>query len=254
MSRWVKQFVYGIFYLIILGILVSLIYLYFVKQRPSCDDGIVNQNEEGADCGGVCVPCVFKNLQKLEVFPVNIFDNDNQTTSILIELFNKNRELGVKSLPYTVNLYDKNNSKVFSLSKEIQIKPDARQVIVEAGLAVDPALVARGELVLEEPKWEITPKQPPMLLVDPNFQIKTEGNRVILLSRGINNNPFSISEAEIQVLLLNQLGLYVSASKTILRNIASDSVTDFQVNFIVQPDTLAAIDFSKTRVVVEVRK
>ena len=254
MNRLAKQALYGLFYLIILAVISGLVYLYIVKERPSCEDGIVNQNEETVDCGGVCVPCAFKNLQALEFFPVNIFDNGNQTISVLVELFNKNKELGVKNLPYTINLYDKNSNKIFSLNGEIQIKPNARQFIVKAGLAVDPSLVERGELVLREQNWEPITKQPPLLLVDPGFQIKTEAGRLILSGRAVNPSPFLISEAEIQILLVNQLGFYISASKTILLNIVSDSTSDFQVNFILKPETLATVDFSKTKVVVEAKK
>ncbi len=254
MNRVVKKILYGVFFLTIWVVIGGLIYWYITQERPSCDDGIINQDEGGVDCGGVCLPCAFKNLQALEVFPVNIFDNGNQTTSVLIELLNKNKELGITNLPYTINLYDNSGNKIFSLNKDIQIKPGARQYIVAAGLAVDPVLVGRGELVLEEPKWELVEKQAPLLLVNPGFQIAKESNRVMIVGRALNRNPFSISEAEIQVLLLNQLGFYVSASKTVLRNIPSDSATDFQVNFVLKPETLGTIDFSKTKVIVEAKK
>ncbi len=39
---------------------------YVVSQKPAtCSDGIQNQNEEGADCGGVCSPCKNKIIALL---------------------------------------------------------------------------------------------------------------------------------------------------------------------------------------------
>ena len=43
-------FIYLTFFL-----LFSLSLYFYFKPQPSCSDGKQNQNEQGVDCGGVCV-------------------------------------------------------------------------------------------------------------------------------------------------------------------------------------------------------
>jgi len=78
--------------------------------KPSCEDGIQNQNETGVDCGGLCVPCSTK-CEGNEI-DINInFDNYPEETSW--EITNTVGEILLNGGPYndqtggnTLNLTD----------------------------------------------------------------------------------------------------------------------------------------------------
>lgn len=252
MNRGAKQIIYGLFYLVVLFLTISAAY-YLLLPRASCSDNKLNQNEEQIDCGGSCVPCVLKNLQPLQIFPANIFYNGDGTVSVLAEVLNKNEKLGVKKLPYFLNLYSKDNEKTFSTAKETFIYPGATKYIMEAGIAVDQNLAAKAELVFSETNWEIMEK-PVLPLPLTNLKIKPLANQIFVSGQLRNVNPFLVSLVEIQGFLFNQLGLPASVSKTTLRNIEATSESDFILTFSLKPEIISSIDFSKTKITIEAKK
>ena len=62
--RLLKQFLYGFFYLAILVSLIWLVYSFEFKPAPNCFDGKKNQEETGIDCGGSCISCEVKALNR----------------------------------------------------------------------------------------------------------------------------------------------------------------------------------------------
>ena len=250
-GRLKKKFLYGLLYLFFWLVIAGLIYLIFFAGG-TCEDGKQNQKEEAIDCGGPCIPCAIKNAKPLKIFPVEFFENADQTVTVLAQIKNENEKVGIKNLPYTLNIYDLNNQKVFTGHGEILINPASNRLIIEAGLSSNFSSLSRGEVVYEEPKWEIFEKSQLLQLTPLTRSI--EGNRIIFFGRAINNNPFLISQVEIQGILLSNFGFDVSASKTILRDIAPNNQTDFAIVFLIKPEVIPSVDFSKTKIVVETKK
>ena len=93
MSRRVKQVVYGILYLAILGGIVTGIYFLLLKQPASCFDGIQNEGEAGIDCGGPCaVVCIPSTIQPLSALgAVSVFAPvDANHATLLVQIENSN--------------------------------------------------------------------------------------------------------------------------------------------------------------------
>ena len=74
MQRRIKKIVYGVFWNALLLGIVILVYITWLVPKPSCTDGIQNQNETGVDCGGSCTACSLKHLEQMRVVqPPEIF-------------------------------------------------------------------------------------------------------------------------------------------------------------------------------------
>ena len=68
MSRFGKQLIYGVGYLVFFGVLGWGIYLGAFQAPPSCFDGKRNGAEEGIDCGGSCAHiCLSGSFRPLRV-------------------------------------------------------------------------------------------------------------------------------------------------------------------------------------------
>jgi hypothetical protein len=64
-ERFFKQIVFSTL-TIIAFFFIGLITFQILKPKPSCFDGIRNNNEIETDCGGKCQSCEIKTLTKLE--------------------------------------------------------------------------------------------------------------------------------------------------------------------------------------------
>ncbi|MGB9763310.1 MAG: peptidoglycan-binding domain-containing protein [Minisyncoccia bacterium] len=75
------------------------------QPKPTCFDNKQNQNEEGVDCGGPCIPCDLKNNPPISIKtePKFITALPNQI-HIFFTLLNSDNEWGLKSFNYTLTL------------------------------------------------------------------------------------------------------------------------------------------------------
>jgi hypothetical protein len=118
MSRRVKQVVYGIFYLVVLGAIITGIYFLFLKPAPSCFDNIQNEGEQGVDCGGPCAKlCISSSIQPIVALAaVRVFPLSGGNVTILAQLENANSDYAASSFDYTVTLYGTDGSTIATLN------------------------------------------------------------------------------------------------------------------------------------------
>ena len=133
-NRFIKQLIFGVFYLILFS---AIGYgLYFLAWRPasSCFDNRQNQGEEEIDCGGPCQPCALKNLKPIDIFSQpQLLEIDGQTGALHFQLKNSN-DAGADRFSYSVDFYDAGGEKIQSLSNDSFIYARQVKTIVEAPL------------------------------------------------------------------------------------------------------------------------
>lgn len=233
MSRFIKQIIYGVFYLAILAGIVYAAYWLAVGLKPSCFDNRLNQGEEDVDCGGSCLPCELKNLQPLRT-QVQIFGVDGGT-SALITIANPNLNYGARSFVYKLNFYNASKQQIFSLSKESFIYPaEAQKFILEPNLKVNFATTfGDPELILENFDW-----RPVEEFSEPKTQIRqttTEisGRQIIVNGLLSNRESFSLSRAGVGVLVYQNLPngetALIGISKTVLQDLKPFEERSFKI-------------------------
>lgn len=253
MNRVVKQILYGLFYLVILAVIIWLVYFLFVRSAPSCFDNKQNQNEEEVDCGGSCISCALKNVQDLTVSSAEIFQAGDKTT-ILFEIKNPNPTLGIENLPYTINLFDKFGNKAFSVNRNTFIYPDGEKFIVEAGINIDSALISGGELIMDYGigSWQEDFSQPAIQLVD--IKKELEKDKVLISGKIVNDNSFSLLEISVTSALFNKLEFKIAASKVVIDRIEPFSSKEFKIVMPIKPDVILDINLEELFIGVEVKR
>jgi hypothetical protein len=117
MPRRAKQFVYGLFYLIILGGVVGGIYFLFLKPTPSCFDGVQNEGEQGVDCGGPCgKSCLPSDIQQISPLgTVHVFTPTKGHATVLVQLENVNADLAAELFDYTITIRGADGSSTVAM-------------------------------------------------------------------------------------------------------------------------------------------
>ena len=129
MRRPTKKFIYGVFYLVILILIVMWIYNGIFTSDPTCFDGSKNQNETGVDCGGVCVPCDEKELSLLRPGLIQIFPLRNGRVVILGNVTNPNESHDAEKFSYDFIVYDTANHLLEKISGDDSVSSLERRYI-----------------------------------------------------------------------------------------------------------------------------
>ena len=103
-KRILKRLVIVLIYVLIAALLGLAAY-FIVKPKPTCFDGIQNQNEEGVDCGGPCVKkCETPVIDNLKIEEKAIVTDGFGSYDVLAKVTNPNAEFGAASFKYAFDL------------------------------------------------------------------------------------------------------------------------------------------------------
>ena len=90
-------------------------YIYFINVPPTCFDNKQNQDERGVDCGGVCTKaCKTDAINKPIVVWARAFLIANGKYNLVAYLQNPNVDYVSNPFPYTLNVFDENNTLIGS--------------------------------------------------------------------------------------------------------------------------------------------
>lgn len=227
--RFLKQFLYGLFYLSFWALIAGGVYLVFLKTTASCFDNQRNQNETGADCGGVCgISCELKALRPLTFSEPRIFEN-NGLISLLFETANPNVNYGSDNFEYQINFYDLENNLLESLNRSSFIFAGESKELAEAGLRLKSGFPARAEIILENINWKPLADWQATVLEIRNLRFTLGPGAVTVTGQVKNPANFRISEATVMAVVLDQFSRPAGVSKTELRNLSPLEERNFQI-------------------------
>ena len=253
-NRIVKQFVYGMFYLLVFATVGGSVYFGYFKPAPSCMDKVQNQGEEEADCGGPCVACAVRKLKPIKVLPLQLFDIGNNTSSVLAELENPNSNYGASHIAYTVTLYDGADAALITFNGDTFLHAGEVKTFVFPALEVPFRNIVRGEFVVRDMAWLAAAEFP-----RPNVEVrevvtKREGKNAIVEGVVQNNNSYGLKQAVVNAVAMNRAGLFADASRTVLADIQPFEERFFRIVIPLLDADAATLDTTRTRVVVDTRR
>ena len=231
MSRWVKQFIYGVLYLGIASLVVYGLAASGVFSAATCFDNRQNQKEEEIDCGGPCVACAIKKLQPIRS-EVQTFGIDGNTNVVLI-LSNPNLTYGASSFNYTINFYDQAGGKIFSLTKNSFIYPaEAPKMIIEPNLRFNPSSVSGSpEVIIENLEWRPAAEFGQPRTQARQVQIQTANRQASVTGIIANRESFGLTRVSVGAILINKTTrVPVGASKTVLLDIRPFEERAFKIS------------------------
>lgn len=247
-----KQAIYGtIFFLMFLGA-GALVYQAFLKPAGSCTDGILNQGEEKADCGGPCMPCDIVELSSLRMTrePKVLSGTGGNVT--LFEILNPNGEYDAQRVPYTLTVYESGGRMIEEVKGEMSVPSLRRTLVLERGVKTFSESIAKIELSLGEPQWEksFTSLSPSLSVSSGPMTFAT--NTLIRVSGKVKNDgTFDATNVKLIAVVADQYGRELYASHAVLSSIPAFSERDFSVAFPADANLARLIDSSKTRVVLQ---
>jgi hypothetical protein len=104
-----KMGCFGLIGLVIAIILAYFIYIFFIKTTPTCFDGVLNQDERGIDCGGVCALVCTADAKTIVPIWYRVFNTAGDVHSVVAYVENQNTTAGVKEINYEFRVYDEEN-------------------------------------------------------------------------------------------------------------------------------------------------
>jgi len=245
--RLLKQFLYGTFYLLILGALVWGIYSIILKPAPSCFDNRQNGAETGIDCGGSCISCAVKNLKPLFAGEANLYGVD-RVYSASVRVQNSSQAFGARNFSYVVNFYDAGNVLLKSISNKSFIYANESKNIVEAGVRITNGIPTRAEMAIDDStvEWEKSAD-----FFEPRYELKDaraelENGQAVINGAIENQGNFSFSKTVISAFLADKLGTRIGASRTELNNIGQFRQESFKIFIPISKEMLGNIDLNAT--------
>ncbi len=254
MTRGMKKFIYGIFYLAIFGLIGYGIYSKNTVVQPTCSDGIRNQNETGVDCGGACVSCSVKNLKEMRPGTVTIFNLESGRAVFLGTIVNPNEGYIARNISYTLVVSDKTgypvehisgNDTVFPLEKRYIFSADARTKVQNIGSV-------KIEIASSSVQWETfydTLKPDMRIIFGPNFSDEEKTVRVSGTVR--NESSFSVNKVKIIALFFDKYDDELFASQWTTAEFSGSDTKDFSILIPKEKNITDRIDRGKTKLLIQ---
>ncbi|MEK7635981.1 MAG: hypothetical protein AAB405_02740 [Patescibacteria group bacterium] len=231
-NKFIKQIIFGSFFLIILFLIGFAVFLIFFKQPPSCFDKKQNQNETGIDCGGSCPACELKTVRPLETNWVRFFSGEGKAI-IGAEIKNPNQNYASDNFSINFDILDKYGKKIKGISKISSfIYASDIKCLIEF-TDIDYLNIGDVKISFSNVNWLAKDEFSKPAIQIREFITKTlSGNSEIEISGiALNDNNYPLSLIRIIAFLNNSSGIKIGASKTELDNISAYGERQFKIVF-----------------------
>lgn len=206
--------------LLIVGVIIGGAGFLFVRDllpEPTCFDNRRNQGEEDTDCGGPCLPCIFRNKKQPEVFWVRVTPVRGGVYSVVAEVKNPNSALGIPKFEYVLKLFDDKDVLVIERKGDSFLYANEAARIVETDLRSERKIV-RGILEIGKTEYVMRDDNPPDLIAGEKEVRVTSQNGVSteLSARLFNRTLVDFRAVRVHGILLDTNQNVLAASTILL--------------------------------------
>ena len=254
MRRFLKQLLYGLFYLAFWALVALGVYFIYFRPTPTCTDGVKNQGEEDFDCGGPCDECFLRDIKPLRVVQPQLFEAGEGATTVLVEVRNSNLGYAAPVFGYDLNFYDEQGQIIFSSSDELFIYAGEIKTIVFPALEANFGDIFKTEFLPKDVAWVSGDKFPKPDLEYREIRTFREGAGFAVSGVTMNKSSYAVKQAVISAALINRNGLLVNASKTAASNLAPSEERFFKIFVPVLAVESENIDLFQTRIFIDAKR
>ncbi len=235
MSRGGKQFLYGLFYLLVAGFVLFLILAPGLKPVPSCSDNIQNEGETGIDCGGPCIPCYLKGAKSLEVSGTPyVFRIPSLGKALAVVLLvNPNQDIGMHSFSYSVDFVDAGGNVIGTVEGFENIFPAESKYLLAVfdGSPSDVEKIAAADFkVTGAASWSRSSDfLVPVLSITKGPAVSSSTGQVVVSGTVENESVFAVPGVKVIAFLNDKNGNPVFAGGTLVSDLSSFGSSDFSV-------------------------
>ena len=231
MPRFIKQFLYGIFYLGVFALIAFGVYVVFLRPGPSCTNNRQDAGEEDVDCGGVCSPVCFpQNFRPIEVTEqVRIFYPANGQVSALATIQNANAGLAVKAFDYSFDFYDAQNNLLRTVSGQSFIYAGEIRRLAKFLDITESLRVVRVDIRLQNAAWVKAEAFPRPEVVIQDWRAETDGSMIRVNGRFVNAGTLLLPYVTILAIFHNASGRSMGISETAVEDVAPRESKNFTI-------------------------
>jgi hypothetical protein len=228
-----KKYIIIVIYIAIFLLVIFGLYAIF-KHKATCFDGILNQNERGIDCGGVCqkecndIKAKDLIIGKTGVVPSGIPGKYD----FYAKISNPNAAFGNKKFDYEITFKDSAGNSVASKKSSSFILPGEEKYVVENNID-SPSDPFSGEFKITTSDWvkfEDYYERPDVQIINKNYN-EISGGSGFSEAKGLlkNESPFDFDSIKIQIILKDSNGDILALNSTEMKTIKSKENRDFRV-------------------------
>lgn len=207
-----------------IGLSGTGVYFRYIKQKPTCFDGIQNQGEQGVDCGGFCVSCEKLTISAIKALSVNFIKLDDGKYDLAAKIINPNPNFGLADFKYSFKIYSE-EGLIKEQRGESFILPAEEKYLIEAGLIVGDE-IKRVDLVIDEAKnenWKKFLKEffpSDIYISDKQFRyLENQPNTAEASGIIKNSSGFDFETIKISVVLFDENKKIIGANKTEVKTV-----------------------------------
>lgn len=212
---------FGILLSIVL-LMLTIIFLPRLTQKPSCTDGKENGTETGIDCGGACSRICVEELRPLRVLFSRAYEVSPTVYNAVAYVENPNTNAGLEKVGYTIKLYNDENVLVKQVDGTTYIGPNGRYPVFV------PAIDA-GNRIPRRTTFTFTDAYSEWKVLTPEFQsavvVKTEGETLDesgafprVRATLINDSLYTLSAIDVIAFVFDAEDIVIATSKTQVLN------------------------------------
>jgi Mg-chelatase subunit ChlD len=226
-STWAKkkkfQYTMGFLFvaLFLAGYPVFLILNSTFNKPATCFDNKKNQDERGIDCGGGCArPCVGET-KDLTVLSPKVFDVGNGSYDFSATVTNPNPKAYLKKFDYTINIYDKSGTKIFTKEGSDHALAGERFIVFEPNIRISKGIVPeRSELIIHTPlEWLQGSVETTTIVTGKKELMHTENNSRLNVELQNSSAIGSYENIYVYAVVSDINGNPVGVSRTFLENL-----------------------------------
>jgi len=219
-----QLFFISIFVVLLLAFGFLVIYPY-VNKLPTCIDNKQNGDEKGIDCGGSCSKACTFEVDEISVLWSRTFEVIPGRYNAVAYLENHNKNAAIYRIKYKFRFSDKDNVYIGKREGETFIPSSGKFAVFEAGIGVGNSIPVYTTFEFTEtPVWNKVPenimKQLKILVSD--IKLENQDTKPHLSATIKNNSLFAIPEVNVVVLLYDEKGNAISASRTYLDELTAE--------------------------------
>lgn len=228
--RLFKQVIFGIIFVLIAGLIIYGIVSVVFSSDPYpsyCYDGVQNREEEGIDCGGLCVACN-EEVSDVRILSKKLFPT-NTGTGLVVEIQNPDTQNAVTAFSYVMRLKDIPGNIVDTVDGTSFLYAGEIKHLVFPSLPFSFGTIASVDIeIVDVKKVAGSDFQKPSVITR---SVRVQDDPIRVVGSVVNNEAISFNDVGVYALLYNRAGTLVGASKTNIDNIGSLETVQFNIVF-----------------------
>ena len=207
-------------------LVVAGIGVYLLLPAPSCTDGRLNQNEELVDCGGPnCAPCLRETADDLIVLWSRYFEVRPGVYDVAALVENVNLTLGSANVPYGIELYDSEGSRIIVHRDSTYTLPNKQFLVFVANVPTGIRVPQRLTFRFEPFTWQLTDEQQLPVIVS-RTERDFNRDRPRLIATISNNALLAIKNIDVAVLISDATGNAIAVSEAHVAHVPDTGTAD----------------------------